>query len=69
MLALFSSRLRTWILLAVAVPAVRGIVGRLRRRAERRKPDAATAKALRTADSVLARVDRRAKKRSRRNNG
>lgn len=64
MWVLLSSQLRTWVLLAVAVPAARHAVRYARQRVERDNPDTSTVKALRTADSVLARVDRRSKRHS-----
>jgi hypothetical protein len=61
-----SSRLRTWLLLAIALPLARLLVHRLAVAAQRQNPSARTAKLLRRADStvtaVSGRVSRRAKR-------
>ena len=56
----FSRRLRMWLLLAIALPAARGLVHRLALAAERRDPSTRTAKTLAQADSVVTAVSRRA---------
>jgi len=56
---LLSSRLRTWLLLAIAVPVVRVVLRRASASATRRNPGSAAARALRTAESGLSRLDRR----------
>jgi hypothetical protein len=56
MWAFLSARLRTWLLLAIAVPMARLLVHRLAVAAERHDPSARTAKLLRRADSAVTRV-------------
>jgi hypothetical protein len=55
----FSRRLRTWILLAIALPLARALVHRLAPAADRRDPSARSAKALHHADSAVTAVSRR----------
>ena len=59
MWAFFSRRLRTWLLLAIALPLTRALVHRLALAAERRDPSTRTAKALHQADSTVTAVSRR----------
>ncbi|HEY2521442.1 MAG TPA: hypothetical protein VGJ19_15120 [Streptosporangiaceae bacterium] len=67
MWAFFSRRLRTWLLLAIALPLARALVHRLALAAERRDASTRTAKALHQADSTVTAVSRRtASKRERR---
>jgi hypothetical protein len=54
-----SSRLRTWVLLAVALPVARGVVHRLATASANRNADSVPSRALRGADAGLARVARR----------
>lgn len=54
-----SARLRTWVLLAVALPAARLLVHRLAVAAKRRDPSTRTARALHQADSAVTAVSRR----------
>ena len=54
-----SARLRTWLLLAVALPLARLLVHRLAVAAERRDPSARTAKLLHQADSAVTAVTKR----------
>jgi hypothetical protein len=66
----FSRRLRTWILLAIALPLARALVHRLALAADRRDPAARSAKALHQADSAVTAVSRRtARKQDRRKAG
>jgi hypothetical protein len=60
MWAFFSRRLRTWLLLAIALPLTRALVHRLARTAERRDPSTRTAKTLVRADSAVTSVSQRA---------
>ena len=59
MWAIFSRRLRMWLLLAIAVPLTRALVHRLALAAERRDPATRTAKALFKADSAVTAVSQR----------
>ena len=59
MWAFFSRRLRTWLLLAIALPLTRALVHRLALAAERRDPSTRTSKALHQADSTVTAVSRR----------
>ena len=61
-----SARLRTWLLLAIALPLARLLVHRLAVAAERRDPSARTAKLLRRADSAVTAVSGRSSRRARR---
>ena len=60
MWAFFSRRLRTWLLLAIALPLARALVHRLALAAERRDPSTRTAKTLLRADSMVTAVSQRA---------
>jgi hypothetical protein len=67
MWAFFSRRLRTWLLLAIALPLARALVHRMAVAADQRDPSTRTAKALHQADSTVTAVSRRtASKRDRR---
>jgi hypothetical protein len=59
-------RLRTWLLLAIALPLARRLVHRLAANAERHDPNARRTRALRKADSAVSSVSRRASGRGRR---
>jgi hypothetical protein len=63
---LLSSRIRTWLMLAVAVPILRAVLRRASASATRRDPNSTAARALRTADSGLSRLDRRERRDRRR---
>jgi hypothetical protein len=54
-----STRLRRWMLLAIALPLARLLVHRLALAAEHRDPSARTARALHQADSAVTAVSRR----------
>lgn len=54
-----SRRLRTWLLLAIALPLARLLVHRLAVAAERRDSSARTAKLLHQADSAVTAVTKR----------
>ena len=60
MWAFLSRRLRTWLLLAIALPLTQAIVHRLALAAVRRDPSSRTARALFKADSAVTAVSRRA---------
>jgi hypothetical protein len=62
---LLSSRLRTWLLLAVAVPVLRAVVRRLAARTAERNPGSASAGALGSLDRTLSRLNRRGRSRRR----
>ena len=66
MWAFFSRRLRTWLLLAIALPLTRALVHRLALAAGRRDPSTRTAKALHQADSSVTAVSRRTARRAER---
>lgn len=53
MWALLSTRLRTWLFLAVAIPVARRLVHLAADEATKRSPDATPAKLLRRADEAL----------------
>ena len=55
-----SRRLRTWLLLAIALPLARALVHRLALAAGHRDPSTRTARALHQADSAVTAVSRRA---------
>jgi hypothetical protein len=57
--ALLSTRLRTWLLLVVAIPLIRRAIRTAANRLSRRDPNRRSARALRTVDGALARLDRR----------
>jgi hypothetical protein len=61
-----SAQLRTWLLLAIALPLARLLVHRLAVAAERHDPSARTAKLLRRADSAVTAVSGRSSRRARR---
>lgn len=61
-----SARLRTWLLLAIALPLARLLVHRLAVAAERHDPSARTAKLLRRTDSAVTAVSGRSSRRARR---
>ncbi len=58
-----SSRIRTWVLLAVALPVLRSVVHRLATASANRNAGSVPTRALRGADAGLARVARRREKR------
>jgi hypothetical protein len=58
-----SGRLRTWVLLAIALPLARVFVHRLALAAGRHDPSTRTARALHQADSAVTAVTRRASRR------
>jgi len=60
---LLSSRLRTWLLLAIAVPLLRSVLRRASAAAARRDPESSSARALRSLDTGLSRLDRRQRSR------
>jgi hypothetical protein len=53
------NRLRTWLLLAVALPLARTVIRRAAAITSRRKPDSPAASWLRRADGALTRRTRR----------
>lgn len=55
-----SRRIRTWVLLAVALPAARMLVHKAAIREQTRSPDATPARLLGRADSALTTVSGRA---------
>jgi hypothetical protein len=61
-----SRRLRTWVLLAIALPLVRLFVHRLAHTAERHDPSTRTARALHQADSAVTAASRRASRKAKR---
>jgi hypothetical protein len=61
-----SARLRTWLLLAIALPLARLLVHSLAVAAERHDPSARTAKLLHRADSAVTVVRGRFSRRARR---
>ena len=61
-----SVRLRTWLLLVIALPLARLLVHRLAVAAERHDPSARRAKLLRRADSAVTAVSGRSSRRARR---
>ena len=69
MWALLSTRLRTWLLFAVAVPLA-GVVARsVARRIERRSGPSRLTRALHTAGNAASRRDRRDRRERRRDEG
>jgi hypothetical protein len=66
MWAFLSRRLRTWVLLAIALPTARMLVHQMARVADRRDPRSRTARALHQADSAVTAVSERASRRGRR---
>jgi hypothetical protein len=65
MWAFLSARLRTWLLLVVALPMARLLVHRLAVAAERHDPSTRTAKLLRGADSAVTAVSGRSSRTAR----
>ena len=63
MWVLLSSRLRTWLLLAIAVPILRSVLRRASASAAQRDPSSTAARALRSAEAGLSRLDRRQRRR------
>ena len=61
-----SARLRTWLLLAIALPLARLLVHRLAVAAERHDPSARRAKLLHRADSAVTAVSGRSSRKARR---
>ena len=61
-----SARLRTWLLLAIALPLARLLVHRLANAADRHDPSTRRAKLLRQADSAVTAVSGRSSRRVRR---
>ena len=61
-----SARVRTWLLLAIALPLARLLVHRLAVAAERQEPSARWAKLLRRADAAATAVSGRSSRRARR---
>lgn len=61
-----STRLRTWVLLAIALPLTRLLVHRLAVAAERHDPSARKAKLLHRADSAMTAVSGRSSRKARR---
>ncbi|WP_375490179.1 hypothetical protein [uncultured Jatrophihabitans sp.] len=59
-----SSRIRTWLLIAVALPVARSGVRRLAAAAESRSPGSRSAQLLRRTDSAVGSVADRAGRRS-----
>jgi hypothetical protein len=59
-----SARLRTWLLLAIALPLARLLVHRLAVAAGRHDPSARSAKVLRRADSAVTAVSGRSSRRA-----
>ena len=59
-----SARLRTWLLLVIALPLARLLVHRLANAAERRAPSTRRAKLLRRADSAVTAVSGRSARRT-----
>jgi hypothetical protein len=59
-----SRRLRTWLILAVALPIARLLVHRLAVAAQRRDPSARTARVLNQADSAVTAVSGRVSRRA-----
>lgn len=53
------ARLRSWLVLAIALPLARSLVHRLAEAADRRDPSARTAKVLRQTDSAVTAVSGR----------
>ena len=59
MWALLSTRLRTWLLFAIAVPIARSAVHHAARRAAGNNPDSTTSRTLGRADTALTKLSRR----------
>jgi len=60
---LLSSRLRTWLLLAIALPTFRAVLRRASSSAARRDPSSTAARGLRSLETGLSRLDRRGRRR------
>ncbi len=58
-----TTRMRRWVLLAIALPMARLLVHRLALAAEHRDPSTRTASALHRADSAVTGVSRRSSRR------
>ena len=56
---LLTTRLRTWLLIAIALPLARTLVHRAAASTQRRRPDTALATWLRRADATLTAAKRR----------
>jgi len=65
MWAFLSARLRTWLVLAIALPLARLLVHRLAVAAEHHDPSTRTAKLLHKADSAVTAVSGRFSRRAR----
>jgi predicted metal-binding membrane protein len=63
MWVLLSSRLRTWLVLAIAVPLARAVLRRASASASRRDPNSTAARGLRSMEAGLSRLDRRGRRR------
>ena len=59
---LLSTRLRTWLLLAIGLPVARMLVRRLAASAQARRPQASSTTMLRHADAFLTRWTGRARR-------
>jgi hypothetical protein len=59
-----SARLRTWLLLAIALPLARQLVHRLAVAADRQDPSARGARLLNRADSAMTAISGRASRRN-----
>jgi hypothetical protein len=64
MWALLSTRLRTWVLFAVAVPLAGAVARTVARRIERRRGSTRLTRALTTAGDLASRRDRRSRGRT-----
>jgi hypothetical protein len=60
----FTRRLRRWVLLAIAVPAIRLVVRRLARAADHRNASSRTARTLHQVDSGVTAVSRRSSRKA-----
>jgi hypothetical protein len=58
-----SRRIRTWVLMAIALPLLTRMVGRLAAESRRRNPAAASTRWLTRAESALISVSRRGRRR------
>lgn len=66
MWAFLSTRLRTWVLFAIAIPIVRYLVHRFSQSAQRKRPGARSTSLLTKADSTVSSfASRRERKRAR----
>lgn len=64
MWVLLSSRLRTWVLLAIAIPLARALVHRAHGAAQRQNKEGAVTSLLGRADGLLVRQERRRHRRA-----